>query len=107
MLTKPHTMTIKSSNRSTLVNGNVVYRSLNFLTLPSACSTWIRTLDSYLNVSTSPTRKLLFPFVKLGILSVAPRALNSYFLLKSRSASIQSPVETLLKKPDSFVICLF
>ena len=98
MLTKPHTMTIMSSNRSTWVNGNVVCRSLNFLILPITRSTWIRTLESCLDVSTSPPESCLFLFVKLGILSVAPRVINSSFILKPRSTSIQSSMETLLKK---------
>ena len=106
MLTKPHTMTIMSSNRSTWGNGNVVCRRLNFLILPITHCTWIRTLESCLDISTSPSESCFFHFVKLGILSVAARALNSSFVLKPRSASIQSPMEILLKKPDSFVICL-
>ena len=80
MLTKPHTMTIMSSNRSTWVNGNVVCRSLNFLILPITRSTWIRTLENCLDVSTSPPESCFLPFVKHGILSV-PRALNSSFIL--------------------------
>ena len=39
MLTKPHTMTLISSNRSIFVNGSVVCRSLIFLILPKTCST--------------------------------------------------------------------
>ena len=106
ILTKPHTMTIMSPNRSTWVNGNVVCRSLTFLILPITRSTWIRTFDSCLDLSTYQQKDVFFPFVKLGILSVAPRALNSSFILKPWYASIQSPMETLLEKHDSFVIYL-
>ena len=106
MLTKSHTKTIMSYNRSTWVNGNVVCRSLNYSILPITQSTWICTLESCLDVSTSPLESCSFPFVKLGILYVATRPLNSSFILKPRSASIQSRMETLLKKTDSFVICL-
>ena len=106
MLTKSHTKTIMSYNRSTWVNGNVVCRSLNYSILPITQSTWIRTLESCLDVSTSPLESCSFPFVKLGILYVATRALNSSFILKPRSASLQSQMEALLKKSDSFVIYL-
>ena len=57
MLTKPHTMTIMSSNT---VNGTVVCRSLNFLILPITNSTWIHTLESCLDVSTSPPESSFF-----------------------------------------------
>ena len=106
MFTKSHTMTIMPSNRSTWVNRNVVCKSLNYSILPITQSTWVRTLDSCLDVSTSPLESCSFPFVKLGILYVATRTLNSSFILKSLSASMQSQMETLLKKPDSFVTCL-
>ena len=106
MFTKPQAMTIMSSNRSTWVNRNVVCKSLNYSILPITQSTWVRTLDSCLDVSTSPLESCSFPFVKLGILYVATRTLNSSFILKSLSASIQSRMETSLKKPDSFVTCL-
>ena len=106
MFTKPQAMTIMSSNRSTWVNRNVVCKSLNYSILPITQSTWVRTLDSCLDVSTSPLESFSFPFVKLGILYVATRTLNSSFILKSLSASMQSQMETLLKKPDSFVTCL-
>ena len=96
MLTKPHTMTIMPSNRSTWVNGNVVCRSLSFLILPITRSTRIRTIESCLDVSTSPPESCFF----------APSAPNSSFISKPQSASIQTPMETLLKKLDSFVICL-
>ena len=91
LLTKPHTMPIMSSNRSTWVNGNVVCRSLNFLILPITRSTWIYTLESCLDLSISPPESCFFPFVKLGILSVVPRALNSSFILKARSAVYSHP----------------
>ena len=106
MLTKSHTKTIMSYNRSTWVNGNVVCKSLNYSILPITQSTWIRTLEGCLDVSTSPLESCSFPFVKLGILYVATRALISSFILKPRSASLQSRMETLLKKTYSFVICL-
>ena len=106
MLTKPHIVIIMSSNRSTWVNGNVVCRSLNFLILAINSSTRIRTLESCLDISTSLPESCFFPFVKLGMLSIAPRALNSSFVLKSQSTSIEWPMETLLKKPDSLVIYL-
>ena len=106
MFTKPQAMTIMSSNRSTWVNRNVVCKSLNYSILPITQSTWVRTLDSCLDVSTSPLESCSFPFVKLGILYVATRTLNSSFILKPLSASMQSQMETLLKKPDSFVTCL-
>ena len=102
MLTKPHTMAIMSSHRSTWVNGHVVSRSLNFLVLPITRSTWIRTLESCLDVSTSPPGSCFFPFVKLGILSVAPRALY----IKPSICHYAITNGNLLKKSDSFVICL-
>ena len=106
MLTKSHIVTIMLSNRCAWFVGNVVCRRLNYSTLPITQSTWIRPLESCLDVSTSTPESCFFPFVKLGILYVATRALNSSFILKPRSASIQSRMETLLKKTDSFVICL-
>ena len=106
MLTKPHAMTIISSNRSIWVNGNVACASLNFLILPITRSTWICTLESRLDESTSSSESCSFPFVKLGILRFASKALTSSFALKPRSASIQPTVETLMKKPDSLGICL-
>ena len=102
-----YTMTIMSFNRSTWVNGNVVCRSLNFIT--STYNTFHMDLYTW-ELSWCihfPTRKVFFPFVKLGILSVALRALNSSFILKPWPASIQSPMKTLLKKLDSFVICVY
>ena len=62
---------------------------------------------SGLDVSTSPTQGCFFLSVKLEILSVAQRTPNSYFISKPQSNSIQSPMETLVKKLGSLVICLF
>ena len=106
MLTKSHIVTIMSSNRCAWFVGNVVCRRLNYSALPITQSTWICPLESCLDVSTSTPESCFFPFVKLGILYVATRALNSSFILKPRSASLQSQMETLLKKSDSFVIYL-
>ena len=81
MLTKPHTMTIMSSNTSNWVNGNVVCRSLNFLILHITRSTWICTLDSCLDVFSSPPESCFFLFVKLGILKVTS-ATKLFFAIK-------------------------
>ena len=92
MMTKPCPMTIMSSDRSTWVDGNVVCRSLSFLILPITRSTWIQTLESCLDVSTSPPESCFVLFVKLGTLSAAPRSINSSFMLKAGSVGIQSLV---------------
>ena len=52
-------------------------------------------LSSYIK---SSLESCFFPSVKLGISSVAPKVHNSPIILKPQSASIQSSIETLVKK---------
>ena len=95
------TITMISSSKSICVSGTIFCSMRNFFTSPITLSTWILTFDNCLEVSTSFSDNWLFPFVKCGTFSVAPRDANSSLKVNPLSAKIKSPIEILSKKPES------
>ena len=102
----PKTITVISSSKSICVSGTIFCSMQIFFTCPITLSTWILSFDNCLEVSTSFSGNWLFPFVKCGTFSVAPRDTNSSLKVNPLSAKIQSPIEILSKKPESTLIYL-